>query len=303
MIIGYVGTPGSGKTYEAVKCILENLKTGRVIYTNVDGLEMPICREMIKNVCGLSDLAITRQLKIFEPDQLDNFWNHIEPKCMVVIDEVQKVFSSREWQSEKNKNFGFWASTHRHNGFDVILITQNPERVDSAVRGLFEWTYLFRKVNFFGSAVQKKYICYSYAGDETHGAPLTKNVNTYHPLIFRCYKSYVADDVKEKSIRNHVNVLKHPVFFAIPIVFGLTLYMIFFKSSFATGDIFGTKKIMDQYADQSQQATSDSAAKTTEVYSAAISKTLQENGVVKFSNKHAQIIAQQDRKNNRNSGN
>ncbi len=287
MIIGYVGTPGSGKTYEAVLCILENLKKGRVVYTNIDGLEMPICREMIKNVCDLSDLAIEKQLKILEPGQLDNFWNHIEPKCLVVIDEVQKVFSSREWQSEKNKHFGFWASTHRHNGFDVILITQNPERVDSAVRGLFEWTYLFRKVNFFGSAVQKKYICYSYAGDETQGAPLVKKVKTYHPLIFRCYKSYVADDVKEQSIRSHVNVLKHPVFFAIPIVFGLTLYMIFFKSSFATGDLFGTKKVMSQYQEQAKQQAAPAEVKAS-TYSAAISKTTQENGVVKFTNRFTQ---------------
>jgi zona occludens toxin (predicted ATPase) len=113
MIIGYVGTPGSGKTYEAVKTILSNLKKGTIVYTNIEGLEKPICREMIKNVCGLADVAMERQLKILEPDQLDNFWNHIEPESMVVIDEVQKVFSSREWQSDKNKHFGFWASTHR----------------------------------------------------------------------------------------------------------------------------------------------------------------------------------------------
>lgn len=284
MIIGYVGTPGSGKTYEAVKTILENLKKGRVIYTNVEGLEQPICREMIKNVCELSDLAIERQLKIFEPHELEDFWNHVEPQCMVVIDEVQKIFSSREWQSDKNKKFGFWASTHRHHGFDVILITQNPERVDSAVRGLFEWTYLFRKVNFFGSAVQKKYICYSYAGDDTHGTPLVKKVKQYHPLIFKCYKSYVADDIKEVAIRQHVNVLRHPVFFAIPIVFGLTLYMLFGKSSLATGDIFGTKKVMDAYQEKTAAINKPKAIQQTS-YSKAISQMRQPNGVMKFTNR------------------
>lgn len=286
MIIGYVGTPGSGKTYEAVMTILENLKKGRVIYTNVEGLEMPICREMIKNVCDLSDLAIERQLKILEPHQLEDFWNHIEPKCMVVIDEVQKVFSSRDWQSEKNRHFGFWASTHRHHGFDVILITQNPERVDSAVRGLFEWTYLFRKVNFFGGAVQKKYICYSYAGDDTHGQPLVKKIKNYHPLIFKCYKSYVADDVKEVSIRNHVNVLKHPIFFIIPIVFGITLYLFFGKSSFATGDLFGTKKVMTRFEEQQSSPPGQEENKVeTTAYTAAISKVKKENGVIKYTNR------------------
>ncbi len=286
MIIGYVGTPGSGKTYEAVKTILSNLKKGKVIYTNIDGLEQPICREMIKNVCDLSPYAIERQLKILEPDQLEDFWNHIEPKCIVVIDEVQKVFSSRDWQSEKNKRFGSWASTHRHHGFEVILITQNPERVDSAVRGLFEWTYLFRKVNFFGGAVQKKYICYSYAGDDTHGQPLVKKINTYNPLVFRCYKSYVNDDIKEQDIRKHVNVLKHPIFFIIPIVFGITLYLFFGKSSFATGDLFGTKKVMTQF-DEKQKASVEQVQQESqaEVYTAAISKVTQENGVIKYTNR------------------
>ncbi len=287
MIIGYVGTPGSGKTYEAVLSILENLKKGRVVYTNIEGLELSVCREMIKNVCDLSDLSIEKQLKIFEPHELDNFWNHVEPKSLIVIDEVQKVFSSRDWQSEKNKHFGFWASTHRHHGFDVILITQNPERVDSAVRGLFEWTYLFRKVNFFGSAVQKKYLCYSYAGDDTHGTPLTKKTKTYNPLVFRCYKSYVTDDIKEQSIKNHVNVLKHPIFLVIPVLFAFTLYMFFFKSSFSTGDVFGTKKIMDSYEGKSQANTSSLPKEQDSLsYSKNLSKVYQESGVVKYTNIH-----------------
>ena len=285
MIIGYVGTPGSGKTYEAVKCILDNLQKGKVIYTNIDGLEKTECREMIKNVCGLSELAITRQLKILEPDQLEDFWNHIEPRSMIVLDEVQKVFSSREWQSQKNKQFGFWASTHRHHGYEVILITQNPERIDSAVRALFEWTYLFRKVNFFGGAVQKKYICYSYAGDDTHGKPLARRTETYNPAIFRCYKSYVNDDIQEQNIRKHVNVLKHPVFFAIPVVLCATLYMLFGKSSLATGDVFGSKQAVTAYKKDLENSEKIDQPKTHRVYSKNIIITSQKNGVKKYTNR------------------
>ncbi|WP_456385292.1 zonular occludens toxin domain-containing protein [Desulfolithobacter sp.] len=244
MIICFAGTPGSGKTYEAVKKILDNLCMGRVVYTNIDGMDDPQCQEMIKCVCGLSDFGLSRHLKFLEHDQLEDFWNHIEPGCLVVLDEIQKVFSSREWQTEKNKLFGSWASTHRHHGFDVVLITQHIERIDSAVRALVEWTYVFRKVNFFGGAVQKKYICYSYAGDETRTAPLSKNVRTYNQVVFLCYKSYTGKDVKELGIMKHVNVLKHPVFFAIPLVLAFTIYMVFFKSSLGTGDLFGSGKAL-----------------------------------------------------------
>jgi len=261
MIIGFAGTPGSGKTYEAVKKITDNLMKGRVVYTNIDGMSDPECLEMIKCYCELSDLAITRQLHFLEEDQLADFWMHIQPGCLVVLDEVQKVFSSREWQSAKNNQFASWASTHRHNGFDVVLISQNVERIDSAVRSLLEWTYVFRKVNFFGGAVQKKYLCYSYAGDDTSGNPLKKQVRTYSQLVFRCYKSYVSGDVKELGIMQHVNVLKHPVFFAIPLVFAFTLYMIFFKSSIGTGDIFGSKAAMASYNQKTGTAAPATAKK------------------------------------------
>lgn len=285
MIIGYVGTPGSGKTFEAVKEIATQLKMGRVVYTNIEGLATPECREMIKNLCGLSSLAIEKQLKILEDHELEDFWNHIEPKCLVVIDEVQKIFSSREWQAEKNKNFGYWASTHRHHGFDVILITQNPERIDSAVRSLFEWTYLFRKVNFFGGAVQKKYICYSYAGDDTHGTPLTKETRNYHPLIFKCYKSYVADDIEEQKLGRTINVLKHPIIYAIPVVFGLTFYLLFFKSSFATGDIFGTKKIIENAENMKEPDNLNALTETEYQHYSANIKIKTNNGIRKYSNR------------------
>jgi zona occludens toxin (predicted ATPase) len=216
---------------------------------------------MIKSYCGLSDLALTIQLREIEPDQIENFWMHVSPGALIVLDEIHKWFSSREWKTVKNNQFGFWASTHRHQGFDVILITQSMDRVDSAVRSLLEWTYVFRKVNFFGGAVQKKYICYSYGGENTGSSPLAKDVRTYLPNVFLCYKSYVSKDVKELGIMQHVNVLKHPVFFAIPIVFFFTLYMVFGKSSIASGDLFGAKQATTSFA-QKKSSTQKTASKS-----------------------------------------
>ena len=262
MIIGFAGTPGSGKTYEAVKKITDNLQWGRIVYTNIDGISDPVCLEMIKSYCELSDLALMKQLHFLEDWQVPDFWMHVQPGALIVLDEVQKVFSSREWQTTKNNAFATWASTHRHNGFDVVLISQAVERIDSAVRSLLEWTYVFRKVNFFGGAVQRKYLCYAYGGDDTSANPLKKSVRTYNPKVFMCYKSYVAKDVKELGVMQHVNVLKHPVFFAIPLVFCFTLYMLFAKSSIATGDLFGSKQAMTAY-EQRKGNPSVSTSKAT----------------------------------------
>ena len=287
MIIGFAGTPGSGKTYEAVKKILDNLQWGRVVYTNIDGIMDPSCQEMIKTTCGLSDLAIKKQLHYLEESQVPEFWMHVEPGSLIVLDEVQKVFSSREWQTAKNNMFASWASTHRHQGFDLVLISQAVERIDSAVRALYEWTYVFRKMNFFGSAVQKKYICYAYGGDDTGGDPLKKTVRTYDQTVFACYKSYVTKDVKELGVMQHVNVLKHPVFFAIPIVLAFTLYMLFSKSSFATGDLFGTDKVMKQYAQQKSMTTKSGQPNKDQAPAVAPAgvRPMDRNGLLVYTNK------------------
>lgn len=248
-IFFFTGTPGSGKTYEAVDKILNNLRLGKCVYTNIDGMDDPHCQETLKVLAGLDDLQFGNQFHHLGNNRelIENFWDHCpEKNSLIVLDEVQKYFNNRDWQAQKNRLFGDWASTHRHNGYDLVIITQNAERIDSAVRSLTEWNYCFRKINFFGSLIQKGYLCNIFAGEDTSGQPLKRATRRYHPKIFSCYQSYAAKDIKEQSIMPTVNVLKHPVFFAIPIVLCFTIYMIFFKSSIATGDIFGTKKIQQK---------------------------------------------------------
>ena len=246
MIIGFVGTPGSGKSYEAVKKVLDNIRLGRKIYTNIEGLDEPSCREAIKSYCNITDYQLGVVLNFLTNEQALEFWDHCEDGSLILIDEVHKLFSNRDWASEKNKQFTEWASTHRHNGFDVVLITQDIEKIDKHARSLIEWCYLFRKVNFLGGAVQKKYICYAYPGDDHQGQPLQKNMRHYDKRVFACYQSYVASDIKELGFMTHVNILKHPIFYAIPCVLLLFGFLFFKKSSFASGDIFGTSKTLNQ---------------------------------------------------------
>lgn len=290
MIVFFVGTPGSGKSFEAVKKIVDNLQAGRTICTNIDGMDDPICQEYLKNLLQMDDYTFSRRFIFLDKHQVKRFWKteeiidlkHVHdsanntfddvttvlnvPICpqgsLVVIDEVHKYFNARDWNEEKtevdengkkvslNRAMADWASTHRHLGFDVVLITQDIDKVDKQVRSMTEWCYYFRKVNFFGGAVQKKYLCYAYSGDDHGGKPLSKNVRTYYPKYFPCYKSYSNADAKEIGFMTHVNILKHPIFYAIPVVICFCLYMFFTKSSFATGDIFGVSKVQHKYDNQ-----------------------------------------------------
>ena len=241
MISAFVGTPGSGKSYEAVKKILENLKLGRKVFTNIEGLEKEKCQEAIKIFCNLTDYQLQLLLHHLTDDEALCFWDHCIPGSLIVIDEVHKLFSNRDWQTEKNRKFTEWSSTHRHDGFDVLLITQDIEKVDKHARSLIEWTYFYRKVNFFGSLVSKKYICYAYAGDNHNGKPLGKSSRTYNSKVFACYSSFSSDGVIEKSFMKHVNILRHPIFYSIPVLL-IVFMVIFSKSGLSKGRLLNVSK-------------------------------------------------------------
>jgi len=274
MITFFVGTPGSGKSYEAVKKIVDNLRLGRVVCTNIEGMDNQKCQEYLKNLLDLDDYSFRQRFRFLSAADVMRFWQtekiinlthrfdsekdafedvlseSEELICpagaLIVIDEVHKHFNSRDWQKDSNKQLGDWASTHRHHGYDLVLITQNIDKVDKQVRTLTEWCYFFRKVNFLGSLVSKKYMCYAYSGDEHDGKPLSTSTRNYQPEYFPCYKSYSTADAKEVGFMSHVNILKHPIFYAIPVLLVFTLFMFFKKSSFASGDFLGNKKMAER---------------------------------------------------------
>lgn len=235
MIICYEGTPGSGKSYDAVRKILDNLKLGRTVYTNIDGLDGDTEREHIKCYTGLDDYQLSKNLVMLAKNEVYKFWEGTKNGSLIVIDEAHKWFNSRDWQKETNKDFANWCSTHRHYGYDVLLITQNIEKIDSAARGLVEWTYRYKKVNFLGSLVGNTYLCYAYQEDAS-GKPIKKITRQYNKAIFKCYHSYVSKDMTEIGIQKHTNILFHPIFYAIPIMMIVFLYL-FSKSGFAKGQI------------------------------------------------------------------
>ncbi len=259
MIALYTGWPGSGKSYNVIKSICDNLLKGRTIYTNLDGLDDSGCIEAIKALTGLDDYQMSKQLNLLNMNSNPRFWlvdekganihqNYVKGGSLLIIDEVHKWYGARAWNAKAKTDDGNlseqllnFASTHRHYGYDVIFLTQDADNVDVAIRRLAEWTHNFRKINFLGGAVQHKYIEFVHVGTDTSKSPLAKHVRTYDSKYFNCYKSYSATDVKEKGIGKATNILKHPVFFIIPLVICFALYMFFAKSSFATGDIFGSK--------------------------------------------------------------
>lgn len=238
MILCYEGTPGSGKSFDAVVKIIDNLRLGRTVYTNISGIDDPVCREHIKLKAKLDDYECEKRLVYLSDLEITQPQKHCKPGALLVIDEVHKRLNARDWQSQKNKEFADWGSTHRHGGYDVVLITQGLEKVDSQVRGLVEFTHRYKKNNYFGSLMEKQYLVKVYEEDSTK--IIGKRSGTYDKSIYKCYKSYVTSDIKEMKIQSNVNILKHPIFYSIPVLLLIFGYY-FSRSSFASGDWFGTQ--------------------------------------------------------------
>lgn len=246
MITLYVGTPGAGKSFEAVKLGMDTLRVpnARKVYTNIEGLDQPENRAAIKAYTGIDEYDLQTRLVHLPEWQVKEFWRHVTPNSLIIIDEAQNYWNSRDYKDAENRGFGTWASTHRHHGYDLVLLTQCADRIDRSVRVLAQWTYKFRKLDMFGEFIGKKgYRYWVYPGSDDDVKAFGQGNRQYDPRIFACYKSYVDGDTREIAVIKPPNMLRHPIFFAIPLLLVAFVWM-FSKSSLATGDLFGTDKAL-----------------------------------------------------------
>ncbi len=246
MIVCYAGTPGSCKTLEAVKRVVANLRMGRRVYTNINGMGDDECKEAIRSLSGLEIDAFDDLFHHVEDEKLLRYWENCPDGSFIIIDEVHKLINNRNWDKPENKDFASNASTHRLHGYNILLITQDIGKVDSHVRSLIEWTYFYRKNNFFGSLIKKQFLRYTYTGDSHDGKPLASKTMVMDDRYYHCYKSYTKEAGGEVDFQSHVNILRHPVFFIIPVLLVLTAFLFFKKSTFAKGDVFGASKAVKQ---------------------------------------------------------
>jgi len=254
MISCYEGLPGAGKTYDAMRKLMDNLFQGRRILTNISGPDQEEKQEIIKHFLNFEDSQLKENLVALQDHQVTEFWEHTKPGDLVIIDEAQNFFNSRDWQTKTNRAFGKWASEHRHMGVDLVLITQNIERIESSVRSLNEFTYRYKKLNMFGNLVKKKYVRFCYYGPTLD--QIGQKTCSYDAKIFKCYKSYFKDGTKEIGIEKPANILKHPIFYAIPFVLGLFIYFLS-QSSLLSGDLFGTQAISDSIEEKRQKSLAE----------------------------------------------
>ena len=155
MIYLYSGTPGSGKSYHAVAVIAHKLgrrDKNRVIANfPLTGKKITSRFEYWDN----SEICISRLMQYAR----EHHRLGVEGQTLVVIDEAQCIFNSRDWngkgvlhsalkrQPDSRMDWIKFFSQHRKFGYNVILIAQSDKMLDKQIRSLIEYDVKHIKMN------------------------------------------------------------------------------------------------------------------------------------------------------------
>ena len=147
MITLLTGSPGGGKSLYAVsKIIPDLLRDGRRIYTNLVGLNYEGVNKdgTKKNLVPTKDDIPVSELIFPLPDSND--WRETPKGSVIIYDEAQQFFPASGRSGLSNDGRITDLDTHRHNGYDIIFITQHPTLISSHIRKFVGLHYhLYRK--------------------------------------------------------------------------------------------------------------------------------------------------------------
>ena len=155
MIWLYTGTPGSGKSLHCAKAIYGALLRKKNILANFD-INMTVFpkRKKLGDFIYLDNSELTPDLFMLYAvaNHRRNTNGHIvEGQTIIVIDECQILFNSRDWNAKDRMAWATFFSQHRKYGFNIILITQFDRLIDRQIRSLVEYEIKHRKASNFGT--------------------------------------------------------------------------------------------------------------------------------------------------------
>ena len=152
MIELYSGTPGSGKSLHTAKDIRDRLRSSKsVIIGNFFVNTKAISKCKGTYIFVTNDRLTPDRLLIFARRYAQHLGRRLkEGELLLLIDEAQLLFNSREWQNIGRQGWLSFFSQHRHYGYDVILVAQFDRMLDRQVRGLIEYEVIHRKVSRAG---------------------------------------------------------------------------------------------------------------------------------------------------------
>ena len=213
-VVILTGVAGTGKTLYAIqKYIIPELKSGGVVYTNIDGL-IP---SRISAIFNIDIFDVEKNLR--KLNNTDRFFDEIENNSMVIIDEAQYYYSNRDWQKESNTDCVKYLCEHRHYGHKVVFITPHVDTLDAGIRRATQITYKHKSFSIVGNA--KTVRCAVYDQTNINDTALQYFTWRHDVRIYDCYKSYINKEITEKKIR--VNPFMDPklIFILIMVIISI----------------------------------------------------------------------------------
>lgn len=146
MIYLYSGTPGSGKSYHSTYDIYRKLskKKFNSVIANFPFNVPEKCKGQFTYVDN-TDLTVDYLVRYaFENHELG-----LENQTLIVIDESQILFNSRNWNSNSHVRMDWikFFSQHRKLGYNIILMALNDKMIDRQIRCLVEYEVSHMKMN------------------------------------------------------------------------------------------------------------------------------------------------------------
>lgn len=144
-IMLYSGTPGSYKSYHAVKEAISWLKLGNNLITNFPLNYKNYIKKPIKGVYKcVNNIDLTVDYLI--DFAVEHHHKGVKAQTLVIFDEASIKFNSRDFNMHDRMEWINFFANHRHFNYDVILITQQDRMLDRQIRGLIETEYKHRAV-------------------------------------------------------------------------------------------------------------------------------------------------------------
>lgn len=248
------GIPGAGKSLLGIQeWIIPALKKGRKVYTNIDGLS----HDRIAAIFDIPPMEVNLRLITWNPEdtaKIRAFYTEVDTGSLVVIDETQNYFGSRDWDTKEAKDLIPWLTRQRHLGVDVLFITQSIDSVDITIRRLVALTYLLKRMEHLG--FDTKTMVYIFDRCNIERKHFATKIFSYNKSIFMCYSSYDSSTIVEE--RKKINpVLRSPAFWALMAISLFGIYHMLSGGGIAS-KIAGRAKPQSEVSKQTATGASES---------------------------------------------
>ena len=147
MIRLYSGTPGSGKSLHNARDVIARSRMGKPVIGN---FPVDLSRFKRANYTYVPNYELNPEYLINYSRKFFQGKKIKEGAILLVIDECQLMFNSRDWQQKGRSDWLSFFSQHRKYGYDVTLIAQFDRMIDRQIRGVIEYEFIHRKLSNYG---------------------------------------------------------------------------------------------------------------------------------------------------------